>query len=198
MVHNRLTPYVHVALAYWNVPWSFFFFRITSLPPAICKLQLLEQLKASENRLTILPRNIHKCASLILIFIDHNRVKSLPMNIGLTPQLKMLEASHNNLKLVFVLVRMSEWLPIVLFFIFWNRNIPQSAYQVKRVLNVSFNNLSRLPEPDSKRAKVEVQTLRSLIATNNKIENIPEYIGCVPRWVLAISLMFIMHVSRRL
>ncbi len=143
------------------------------LPSSIGKLESLEELHMTENRLKALPESIGNLKILRVLNLSDNHLIKLPNEIGQLTNLKELHLNHNVLEILPETICKLKNLET--FSIWGNqlRNLPKCMNQMDslRVLGLSFNQLEELPDLISGFKNLEILDL-----SNNTIKIIPENI----------------------
>lgn len=143
---------------------------IQALMPEIIKIQDLQKLKLSDNKLVNLPDELGELTSLTELHLGKNSISEIPSSLGKLTNLRVFEAASNNLSVLpdsFVDLESLELLNL-------DSNgltlLPDQIGNLATLidLNLSNNHLSHLPESIGELVKLE-----RLFASNNRLTTIP-------------------------
>lgn len=125
--------------------------KLSSLPPEIGQMSMLEELDLCSNKLTQLPPEIGNLTRLRRLNLDGNPIKSLPPEIGNLINLAELHLQSTSL----------DQLPPTI-----------GKCQELDILSLNYNHLQTLPEEIC-----NLEKLRCLYISENQLKHLPEEIG---------------------
>ena len=119
------------------------------VPKCVLKLENLEILRMSQNKITILPAEICQLSKLQTLCLDRNQLSSVPEELQDLTDLKTLLLRHNHI----------EELP---------EGVPGVAMLNLSLLHISSNRLTKLPD-----SLVLCSSLTHIYANSNQLKEIP-------------------------
>ena len=122
--------------------------HVTHVPPQICKLSRLEELRMASNDIHVLPNDLLKLQSLTLLDINDNKVKALPFPVSRWANLTNLNIAGNFI-----------------------RELPQDLDKLTKLteLRYMFNTLQSIPFQ-----VMELTSLTLLDLEGNDLETLPD------------------------
>lgn len=156
---------------------------IEHLPESFESLVLLEELDVANNQLRSLPLSLSSCSKLKRLIADHNQLTQLPPEWKELRKLTTLNLSDNNLAEFPTVIMSLLSLENLLLRDNELTTLPDNIKKLKKLRTLDISNegknndkegnkLARLPS-----SLGEICTLEALMASNNKIDALPEDFG---------------------
>jgi len=150
--------------------------NLTYIPDEVFKLENLEILCLSNNRIHEIPTNIHKLKKLKMLYLDNNNITNIPMEIFNILSLEVLILSENNIHEI--PLGITQLVNLKQIWLYKNKIsiLPVELASLKKLtgLYMNDNNISHIP-----REYGMLTNMEALVFDKNLICDIPyELISC--------------------
>lgn len=153
--------------------WGFSSEVLEVFPEQITRLEHLQSLDLSRNKISRIPSSIDNLAKLKFLLLERNKLSSLPESIGNLRNLKELYLSGNNLRIIPKSIGKLESLEWLILGENYLKDLPSSMKNLTKLSHIDLadNQFRKFPEVLS-----NLQSLEEIVLSNNYIQAIPETI----------------------